>query len=100
MLLGFLSCVQTQRKGLRVYSNEGVTQGDPLSMLMYEEGSLPLIHSQHHSDCTQVWYVDDASVCGHVNVLREWFSFLEKKRSSFWLFQAAIKDLFSSICFI
>ena len=46
-----------------LYSKEGVTQGDPLSMFMYAVGSLPLIHSLDNPDCTQVWYVDDVSAC-------------------------------------
>ena len=52
-----------------LYSKKGVPLGDPLSMLMYAVGSLPLIHSLHHSDCTQVWYADDASVCGLIKAL-------------------------------
>ena len=39
-----------------LYSKEGVTQGDPLSMFMYVIGTLPLIHSLHDPGrWTQLW---------------------------------------------
>ena len=57
-----------------LYSKEGVTQGDPLSMLMYAVSSLPLISSLNDpTRWTEVWYADDASACGTLDSLREWF---------------------------
>ena len=48
-----------------LYSKEGVTQGDPLSMFMYAIGTLPLIRSlRNPSRWTQIWYADDASAGG------------------------------------
>ena len=45
-----------------LYSKEGVTQGDPLSILIYAIGSFPLINSLNHPlNGSQVWYADDAS---------------------------------------
>ena len=56
-----------------VYSKEGVTQGDPLSMFLYAIGTLPLIHSLKSQMVTQVWYADDASAGGTLRELRNWF---------------------------
>ena len=45
-----------------LYSKEGVTEGDPLSMLAYVIGTLPLIHSlRDPGRWTWLWYADDAS---------------------------------------
>ena len=48
-----------------LFSREGITQGDPLSMFVYAIGTLPLIHSLEDT-CrrTQLWYADDASAGG------------------------------------
>ena len=48
-----------------LYSKEGVTQGDPLSMFTYAIGTLPLIYSLcDPGQWTQLWYADDASASG------------------------------------
>lgn len=58
-----------------LYSKEGVTQGDPLSMFMYAIGTLPLIRSLYNPTCwTQIWYADDASAGGSLADLYKWFS--------------------------
>ena len=63
-----------------LYSKEGVTQGDPLSMFMYAVGTLPLIHSLHNpAQWTQVCFADDASVSECLNDIHEWFSQLCSK---------------------
>ena len=52
-----------------LYSKEGVTQGDTLSMFMYAIGTLPLIGSLNDSgQWTQLWYADDASASGTARV--------------------------------
>ena len=63
-----------------VYSKEGVTQGDPLSMFMYAVGILPLVLSlKNPSRWTQLWYADDASAAGTLDDLYEWFTLLRDR---------------------
>jgi hypothetical protein len=62
-----------------LHSQEGVTQGDPLSMLMYAMAILPLIQSLDVSRVTQNWYADDASAIGSLTDLKEWFVSLMQK---------------------
>ena len=63
---------------------EGVTQGDPLSMFLYAVGTLPLIQSlKGSSSCVQVWYADDASACGSLFDLHQWFELLLSKGPDF-----------------
>ena len=53
-----------------MFSKEGVTQGDPLSMFLYAVSTVPLISSLQDSSGSrkQVWYADDASACGELIV--------------------------------
>ena len=53
---------------------EGVTQGDPLSMFLYAASTLPLISALKGGGVTQVWYADDASVCGKLVKIQDWFN--------------------------
>ena len=48
--------------GYFLHSKEGVTQGDPLSIISYGIGVLPLIRELRytHPCVTQPWYADDA----------------------------------------
>ena len=58
-----------------LYSKEGVTQGDPLSMFVYAVATLPLIECIGHPNAGRdVWYADDASACAPLNDLLSWFS--------------------------
>ena len=49
-----------------LHRKEGVTQGDPLAMIAYGIGVLPLIRELQdaHLRVTQTWYVDDAGAGG------------------------------------
>ena len=76
-----------------LYSKEGVTQGDPLSMFMYAIGTLPLIRSLHNpSHWTQVWYADDASARGSLRDIRDWFSLLCSRGPAFVYFPEPSKS--------
>jgi hypothetical protein len=57
-----------------LYSKEGVTQGDPLSMFLYAVGTLPLIRLLDRPDQgSQIWCADDASACAPLCHLKDWF---------------------------
>ena len=49
-----------------LHIKEGVTQGDPLAMITYGIGVLPLIWELRdpHPRVTQPWYADDAGAGG------------------------------------
>jgi hypothetical protein len=69
-----------------LYSREGVTQGDPLSMMLYALAVLPLIDFLEMSEITQNWYADDASAIGPLSRLREWLQLLIQRGPSFGYF--------------
>ena len=61
------------------FSKEGVTQGDPLSMLMYTIAVLPLIQALvDHDKWDQNWYAYDSACCAVLPRLREWFDKLSE----------------------
>jgi len=62
-----------------LYSMKGVTQGDLLSMFLYTVGTLTLIQSLKGScSCGQIWYTDNASACGSLSNLHQWFELLSQ----------------------
>ena len=70
-----------------LFSQEGVTQGDPLSTLLYAAGTLPLIQSlKNPSNWIQVWYADDASACGELSSIRQWFDLLLQRGPAYGYF--------------
>jgi len=76
-----------------LYSKEGVTQDDLLSMFMYAVGTLPLIQSLHNpTHWTQLWYADDASAGGSLSDLQEWFSLLCSRGPAFGYFPEPTKS--------
>ena len=77
-----------------LYSKEGVTQGDPLSMFMYAIGTLPLICSLNNpTRWTQLWYADDASAGGLLPDLHEWFSLVCSRGPAFGYFPEPRKSV-------
>ena len=61
-----------------LFSQEGIVQGDPMSMLIYAIATLPLISELKDSMHTQIWYADDSSVAGNLNHIRLWFDKISK----------------------
>lgn len=51
---------------------EGTTQGDPLAMVMYAIGTLPLIQKLQ-TLTNQVWYADVAAVGATIESLKNWW---------------------------
>ena len=61
--------------GSTLFSEEGITQGDPLAMPMYAVATIPLInHLGNVEDLKQVWYADDASAVGSLHSTRQWWN--------------------------
>ena len=54
-----------------LYSQEEITQGDPLAMPMYALAILPLIYQVSQS-VKQVWHADDTTATGNIQSLRPW----------------------------
>ena len=52
--------------GKFLHSKEGMTQGDPLAMIVYGIGVLPIIREVRNAQprVTQPWYADDAGAGG------------------------------------
>jgi hypothetical protein len=62
--------------GLELRSEEGVTQGDPLAMVMYGLALLPLIKEIRPGEgdrLVQSWYADDGQAVGRCGRLRKWW---------------------------
>ena len=62
-------------------------------MFLYAIGTLPLIKLlKNPSKWTQVWYTDDASACGRLTYIRQWFDLLLKIGPSFGYFSNPCKS--------
>ena len=64
-----------------LHSKEGVTQGDPLAMIAYGIGVLPLIRvlRKDHTQVSQPWYADDAGAGGKFEAVMAHFRDLQLK---------------------
>jgi len=73
-----------------IYSNEGTTQGDPLAMPFYALATIPLIR-RLPNNVIHAWYADDASACGEISLLRQWWDKLSILGPPFGYFPNASK---------
>ena len=64
-----------------LHSKEGVTQGDPLAMIAYGIGVLPLIRELQNAypRVTQPWYADDAGAGGAFQKVQAHFRYLQAR---------------------
>ena len=71
--------------GGEITSEEGTTQGDPLSMAFYALSTVPLISTlqTEHPDVRQIWYADDSGGGGRLRQLRSWWDTINGTGQSF-----------------
>ena len=61
-----------------ILSQEGMTQGDPLSMVLYALSTLPLIARVSQPNLTQTWFADDAGAGASLQSLHRWWTALSE----------------------
>ena len=72
---------------LVLLSKDGVTQGDPLAMLIYGIGVLPLTRKLKCPDkWKQNWYADDSASLAKFQFLKEWLDILIQEGPKFGYF--------------
>jgi hypothetical protein len=78
-----------------LFSKEGVSQGDPLSMFAYGIGMLPLIRrlKAEFPTVEQPWYADDAGASGKFIEIRRFFRKLEEIGPDFGYFPEPSKSI-------
>ena len=76
-----------------LYSRDGVIQGDPLSMLLYAIGLLPLIRSLDDLKRVQSWYADDSACVAQLSDLQSWFKKLSDMGPKYGYFPEARKSV-------
>ena len=83
-----------QRSSDYLLSKEGITQGDPLSMMLYAVAILPLIHSlKNPKRWIQNWYADDSACVATLPSLHAWFSQLSSSSPDFGYFPQPAKTV-------
>ena len=65
--------------GEPILSQEGTTQGDPLTMAVYPIGTLTFIRAVSTNGANQICYTDDAAAGGSLVQLRTWWNELTEK---------------------
>ena len=69
-----------------------MTQGDPLSMIIYGMSLIPVtLALQNTSNAKQCWLADDASGAGFIKNISKWWQSLEKIGPMFGYHRNAIK---------
>ena len=81
--------------GHLLHSKEGVTQGDPLAMIAYGIGVLPLIRvlRRDHPQVTQPWYADDVGAGWNFEAMIAHFRDLQLKGPSRGYFPEPTKSI-------
>ncbi|XP_048582338.1 uncharacterized protein LOC5520811 isoform X1 [Nematostella vectensis] len=78
--------------GKELVSAEGTTQGDPLAMSMYALSLQPLISRlQAATQVNQCWFADDATGCGSLDDVRQWWDTLQSSGPDLGYFPNAVK---------
>ena len=84
--------------GMELSSEEGTTQGCPLSMALYAVSVIPLINKCRDTatmDCnpaTQVWYADDAAAGGSLKALHRFWNLLTQHGPTYGYFPKSSKS--------
>ncbi len=78
-----------------LFSKEGVTQGDPISMVVYGLAVLPLIRrlKQEFPEVEQPWYADDAGAAGNFDAIRRHFTKLQEIGPNYGYFPELSKSV-------
>jgi hypothetical protein len=76
--------------GVELLSCEGTTQGDPLAMILYAIGIMPLI-DRLRGKAKQVWYADDAQAADKLMALRAWWDIITEHGPQYGYFANPIK---------
>jgi hypothetical protein len=80
--------------GAEISSQEGTTQGDPLSMPLYALAITPLIQKlKEHVPVQQAWYADDAQGAGKLFALRRWWNFLVENGPGYGYYPNSTKTI-------
>ncbi|EDO35883.1 predicted protein [Nematostella vectensis] len=79
-------------RGKELVSAEGTTQGDPLAMSMCALSLQPLISRlQAATQVNQCWFADDATGCGSLDDVRQWWDTLQSSGPDLGYFPNAVK---------
>ena len=78
--------------GETIYSQEGTTQGDPLTMAMYAIAITPHINNLECESLKQIWYADDAAAGGKLNDLKAWSNRLNELGPDYGYYPNASKS--------
>ena len=66
-----------------ILSQEGTTQGDPLSMAIYALSTLPLVSKISQENLTQTWFANDACGGASIQALHKWWTELSPEGPKF-----------------